>query len=156
MIIIPLSSLLSTFFSFPLLFTPLRVFDTSIRGWFLTGVWVTASPQVYRTLVRILTDLNNAVVWIISTHPLFPSPLVLVPNLWWLYLAHQLQSVSPLLSCSLVFSVLLQDLGSYLSFCFLLFSFCVLPERLSPLFGMFSFFFFFFFFVDYHLVWSSG
>ena len=27
------------------------------------------SPQVFRTLLSILTDMNNAVVWIISTHP---------------------------------------------------------------------------------------
>ena len=41
-----------------LLFTPL-VFHTSISQWFFTGVWVTAS---------LLADLNNAVVWMVSTH----------------------------------------------------------------------------------------
>ena len=29
------------------------------------------SPQVFRTLLSILTDLNNAVVWTVSTHPVF-------------------------------------------------------------------------------------
>ena len=37
------------------------------------------SPQVSRNLLSILADLNNAVVWIVSTRPLIsksPSPLV--------------------------------------------------------------------------------
>ena len=34
-------------------------------------------PQVYRTLLSILADINNAVVWVVSTRPLiskFSSP----------------------------------------------------------------------------------
>ena len=31
------------------------------------------SPQVSRILLSILADLNNAVVWMVSTHPLFSS-----------------------------------------------------------------------------------
>ena len=45
------------------------------------------SPQVSRTLLSILTILNNAVVWIVSTRPPtskssspFSNPLVTVPN----------------------------------------------------------------------------
>ena len=45
------------------------------------------SPQVSRTLVSILTNLNNAVVWMVSTCPLISkssslctSPLVTVPR----------------------------------------------------------------------------
>ena len=45
------------------------------------------SPQVSRTLLSILTVLNNAVVWMVSTHPPtskysspFSNPLVTVPN----------------------------------------------------------------------------
>ena len=45
------------------------------------------SPQVSRTLLSILAVLNNAVVWMVSTHPPtskssspFNSPLVTVPN----------------------------------------------------------------------------
>ena len=45
------------------------------------------SPQVSRNLFSILADLNNAVVWIVSTHPLifkssspFLNPLVTVPR----------------------------------------------------------------------------
>ena len=35
------------------------------------------SPQVSRTLLSVLTNLNNAVVWMVSTHPVIsksPSP----------------------------------------------------------------------------------
>ena len=41
------------------------------------------SPQIFRTLLSILTDLNNAVVWMVSTHPLIFqsfSPLGIVPR----------------------------------------------------------------------------
>ena len=45
------------------------------------------SPQVSRTLLRILAILNNVVLWIVSTHPPtskssspFSKPLVTVPN----------------------------------------------------------------------------
>ena len=45
------------------------------------------SPQISRTLLNILADLNNAVVWMVSTHPVIskPSspctnPLVTVPR----------------------------------------------------------------------------
>ena len=45
------------------------------------------SPQVSRTLLRILAVLNNAVVWMVSTRPPtskssspFSNPLVTVPN----------------------------------------------------------------------------
>ena len=70
---------------------------------------------------------------------LFPSPFT---SLWWLFRTHQLQLVSPSLSCSIVFSVLYQGLGIYLSFRFLWFLLCGLPERQNQLFGRFSFFLF--------------
>ena len=45
------------------------------------------SPQVSRTLLSILTDLNNAVVWMVSTCPFISkssshctNPLVTVPS----------------------------------------------------------------------------
>ena len=44
-------------------------------------------PEVSRTLLSILTDLNNAVVWMVSTRPLIfkscspcSNPLVIVPG----------------------------------------------------------------------------
>ena len=53
-----------------------------------------------RTLLNILADLNNAVVWMVSTRPIakssspFTNPLVTVSSAL---------LVSPLLSCSIVF-----------------------------------------------------
>ena len=55
---------------------PLQIFHISETRWFLTGVsW---------TLLSILADLNNAVVWMVSTcafisNP-FINPLVTVPG----------------------------------------------------------------------------
>ena len=75
--------------------------------------------QVSRTFLSILTDLNNAVVLMIVTRFfLFLTPPVSLTILWSLYRAHQLQLklVSPLPLCSIVFSVPLQGLGTYLSF----------------------------------------
>ena len=70
---------------------------------------------------------------------------------------YQLQLVSLPFSCSIVFfSVLLQGLGTNLSFCLLSFFFafflscCSQLEWQSPLFGRFSLFF------HYHNVWSSS
>ena len=77
---------------------------------------------------------------------LFPKPPVPVTIFSWLYGEHQLQILSLSHSCSIVFSVFLQGLGTYRSFPFQ-------QERPSSLF---SGFLFFFFFVDYHLVWSSS
>ena len=93
------------------------------------------SPQVSRTL-RILADLNNVVARMVSTGPLISqfsilgtNPLVTVPS-------------APIT----IFSVLLQVLGTYLSFHFLSVLPFDHPERQSPLFGRFIFHVF----VDYH------
>ena len=48
----------------------LRVFHISVSWWSFMGVWVTASLLVSRTLLSILADHNNAVVWIVSTRSL--------------------------------------------------------------------------------------
>ena len=62
-----------------LLFYYLRVFHISVSD--------NKFPQVSRTLLSILVELNNAVVWIVSTYPLilkpscpFTNPLVTVPR----------------------------------------------------------------------------
>ena len=46
------------------------------------------SPQVSRTLLSILADLNNTVVWTVSPVLLFTNHPVLVSILWWLYQEH--------------------------------------------------------------------
>ena len=52
----------------------LRVFHTSVSWWSFTGVSDSKSPQVSSTFLSILTNLNNAVVWIVSTCPVISSP----------------------------------------------------------------------------------
>ena len=63
-----------------LLFHSFESFYISVRWWFLPGDWVTAS-------LRILSDLNNAVVWMVPTLPLISkfsncctNSLVVVPR----------------------------------------------------------------------------
>ena len=61
------------------------------------------SPQVSRTLLCILSDLYNAVVWMVSTYPLIyksSSPFI---NPLGLFQVHQPLLVSPPPSCSIVF-----------------------------------------------------
>ena len=61
---------------------------TSVSWLFSTGVWVTTSLlKSPGTLLSILADLNNAVVWMVSTRPLnskstspCTKPLVTVPS----------------------------------------------------------------------------
>ena len=86
--------------------------------------------QVSRNLLSIRVDLNSAVVWIISTRILisyffspFISPLVTVPSA-------PISLVS--LSCFIVFSVLLQGPGTYLSFWLHSILHCGLSGRQSP------------------------
>ena len=69
----------------------MRVFLASVCPWSFTGVWVTA-----RNL------LNKAIVGWSPIVLLFLSPSASVPIFWWLHWAHQLQLVSPSLSCSIV------------------------------------------------------
>ena len=95
------------------------------------------SLQVSRTLLCILADLNNNLVWIISTHPLISKFPVSV--LWWQYRVRQLLLVSLSLLCSLVFSALKQGLDTFLSFRFLSVLPCGQLERQSPLFSVFFF-----------------
>ena len=98
------------------------------------------SSQVIRTFLSILADLNNAVVWMVSTRPLF-SPFT---NPLWIVRS---ASISPLPSCFIVLFDLWQGLGNYLSFLFLLILLCGMPGQQSLLCGRFSFLFFF---VDNH------
>ena len=78
------------------------------------------SLQVPWILLNILADLNNAVVWMISTGPLISKSSSPCTNPLVIYQEHQLQLVSPSLLCSSVFSIPLHGSGTYPSFRFLL------------------------------------
>ena len=72
-----------------------------------------------------LTDPNNAVVWMVSTHPLISKSSSRCTNLWWKYWTHQLQLVSPSLSCSIVFQFSSKVLVLISLFAFLFVNFVV-------------------------------
>ena len=117
------------------------------------------SPQVSRTLLSILDNLDNAVVWIVSTGSLISksfSPFI------------NPQLVSQSLSCSIFFFC--SQASTYLSFCFLLFSLGGLLGRQIPLFRRFSFFcwlsldlvfwlrwgdYYYYYYSFYKQIWSS-
>ena len=102
------------------------------------------SPQVSMTLLSILPDTNNALVWMVSTCPLISKSSSPCTNL--------LVSVpSTLITIGITVSfVLEQGLVTCLSFSFLSILPHGQPEWQSSLFGRFSFFCY------YHLVWLSG
>ena len=90
------NNLMSSIF---LLFYAFEFFQPALADGFFTGDKVTAN------FLRS-PDLNNAVVWVVSTRPLIPSSPITVQTIWWLYRAHQLQLVSPSPKCYIVFSIL--------------------------------------------------
>ena len=54
-----------------LLFTPLRVFHTSVSWWFSSGVWVIASLLKSSELFLVFwIYFNHTVVWMVSARPL--------------------------------------------------------------------------------------
>ena len=97
------------------------------------------SPQVSRTLLSILADLSNAIVWMVSSlitrsSSLCTNPLVIVPS-------------APITSGIIVtfifhsfFLIPLQSWGTYPSFRFLSILLCGQPKQQSPQFSKFSFF----------------
>ena len=75
-------------------------------------------PQISKTLLCILTNLNNALVWIFLLFLCLPAPLSIF---WGLLHEHQLQLISPSPSCSIIFNSLARS--GYLSFFSLSFDF---------------------------------
>ena len=59
--------------------TTLRVFHTSVSWWSPTGNLSDSKfPQISRTLHSILYDLNNSIVWIVSSCPLISKSSSLI------------------------------------------------------------------------------
>ena len=118
--------------------TPFRVFPTSSRRWSFSGVCVTANFLKFLGLISvfwlILLILSSGCSPLVLLFSRFQVPLII---LWRLFQVHQLELVSPSPSCSIIL-FLLQGLGIYLFFRFLLILLCGLPA--DPLF----FFFFLF------------
>ena len=92
------------------------------------GLSDSKSPQVSWILLGILADLNEIVVWMISSSPLIWSLPFPLPSFWELFQIHQLQLVSPFHSCFIDFLVRRYD------------------KVHCPAVSLFSFLFLFFFF----------
>ena len=80
-------------------------------------------PEVSRTLLSTLADLNDAVVWRVSTRPLISESSSPFINPLWLYRTYHLQLVSLSLSYSIVFWVFFSSLARFWCLCFFSFSF---------------------------------
>ena len=123
--------------------THFRVFYTSVSRWFPIE---RKFPQVSRTLLSILADLSNTVVWIVSSCPLIPksfssyiNPLVTVSR----------APITIGISVTFMFHCFINSLvspGTYPSFSFRSILLRGQPRQQSPQFGKFSFFSFLFFF----------
>ena len=128
---------------------------------FLWSLSDNKSPQVSRTILSILANLNNAVVWMISNCPListssspFINPLLTVPSA-----PRKIGN-----TINFMFHGFFSSLArsTYFSLFSLPFSFTrwsagrVKSTIRWVLISFFFFLFFFSFFVDYHLVRSSG
>ena len=93
-------------FSFVLYYYPLLLWEffLMVSHWSLSD---SNSPQVIRTLLSILPNPNNTVVWMVSNHPLISkssSPYIkfLYLCLLWLFLIHNL--VGSLFSLAITWS----------------------------------------------------
>ena len=112
-----------------------------------TGVWVTASlfksPGLFLVFWLISTMLSFGYSPLVL---LFPYPPVPVPILWWVYLAYQLQLVSPSSWCSIFFFQFISNLQLLVSL-FAFFKFYPVVSRQCKIhYSAGSVFFFFFFF----------
>ena len=94
-----------------------------VSYWWLSD---SKSPQVSRSLLSILSELNNTVILMISTRPLISKPSSPFCNIWGSFQVNQLHLVSQLPLCSIVFfKSLVRSLYSSLfslSFSFILWS----------------------------------
>ena len=113
-------------------------YTSDSRCFFYKSLSNSKSPQVSRTLRSILADLNNAVVWMVSTRPMISKSsslcirhLVTVPrtpitiDVTVIFMFHLL----------FVFSVLMRGPGTYLSFRLLTISLLGQPGKQRHQFG---------------------
>ena len=105
-----------------------------VSHWILSD---SKSPQVSRTLLGILTDLNNTVVWMVSFSPLISKSSCPVTKTLGLVPSAPIIIGITITSCSIVF-LCSQARSKYLFLLSLLFSFllCGPPRRWSALFGI--------------------
>ena len=108
------------------------------------GVSENKSPQISRTLLSVLTSLNRAVVWMVTTrHLIFKSSCPCI---------NFLDTLPITIGITITFrfhgfyNSPSKDLGTYLSFCFLSILLWGQPGQQSRQFDKYFFFFSFFFF----------
>ena len=112
---------------------------------FHRGLSDSESPQVYWTLLRIVADFSNAVVWMVSTCLLISKSPSSLAILWGSFQGYQLQLESPSSACS--FCSLAKSFHFF--FAFTLWSIRMEKSHIRQ-------FFFCFFFFYYLLGCSSG
>ena len=97
--------------SSPSVVRPLLIFHRNLRD--------SKCPQLSRTLLSILADLNNTFVWMVSARSLISNffSLFTMPLGLGSFRVHRLRVVSLSPSCSVAFLVLWQGLSTCLSFC---------------------------------------
>ena len=115
--------------------------------------WSFKSPQVSRTLLSFLADLNNAVVWTVSSYPfIFKSssscsnPLVTVPR----------APIIISITVTFVFHCFFYMVDVLIPIFANIQSYSVVRRDSIVHNPASSLSFFFFFFVDYYKFWSSG
>ena len=117
------------------------------------------SPQVSRTLLGILGDLKNAIVWMVSNRLhisqvfQFTKPLVTVLKII-IIIIIIIKRTCRIVGLMVKLKVFKQGLGTYFSSRFLLFLLFGSPGRQNLLLGRFSFLFFSFFFF-FFFCWLS-
>ena len=119
--------------------TPLRVFNTTISRWSLSD---SKCRQVVRNFLSILANLNNAVVWMVSSRPLISKSISPCAN----PLATVLRAPTLTdITISFIFHRFFQFPSKveilYFSFRFLSILLWGQPRQQSPLFSKFSIFF---------------
>ena len=125
------------------------VFYESLRG--------SKSSQVSRTLLSILANPNNAVVWIVSTRPFVSKSSNPCTNLLVTVLSTPITiGITVILMLHSFFSVLQQRLGTNLTFHILSILLWGLPEEQRPQFGRFSFSFHLFIFSPFFNITRSA